>query len=108
MPSFSENYPAKTSDCVDNNYYSSNLLLSKSNCLAALDGFENYAISQRRTVLHKGAVLFLDFRKINLKIFSEPENLSDCKRYDFYLNRVPLSDKQCEEYVEKHTKEMCK
>ncbi|CAG5077966.1 Oidioi.mRNA.OKI2018_I69.PAR.g8856.t1.cds [Oikopleura dioica] len=84
-----QNYPKNTSDCVNYNYYSGLVLLSKSNCLAALDGIENYAISHRRKVFHK-----------------DPVDLSDCKRYDFYLNRVLLSESECEEYVQAHTKEM--
>ena len=50
----SENYPKSTSDCMNFNYYSKTLLLSKSACLAALDGLENYAISHRRKVFQKG------------------------------------------------------
>jgi hypothetical protein len=50
----SENYPKGTSDCMNFNYYSKTLLLSKSACLAALDGLDNYAISHRRKVFQKG------------------------------------------------------
>ena len=49
-------------------------------------------------------ILFHDFNDP----LSDPVDLSDCKRYDFYLNRVLLSDKECTEYVAAHIKEMCK
>ena len=47
--------------------------------------------------------LFPDF-----KPFLDPVDFSDCKRYDFYLNRVLLTEKECGEYVTSHNKEMCK
>jgi len=84
-----QNYPKSTSDCMNFNYYSKTLLLSKSACLAALDGLENYAISHRRKVFQK-----------------DPVDFSDCKRNDFYLNRVLLTEKECREYVTSHIKEM--
>jgi hypothetical protein len=40
--------------------------------------------------------------------FSDAVDFSDCKRYDFYLNRVLLTEKECREYVTSHNKEMCK